>query len=82
MFRISLLGFILFISTFCFSQENYIPSKDNIEARKWFQDSKFGLFIHWGIYKEFIFYSATFLPPGENYFIQSPFSSFFYKISS
>lgn len=50
MFRISLLGFILFISTFCFSQENYIPSKDNIEARKWFQDSKFGLFIHWGIY--------------------------------
>ncbi|MDE1190613.1 MAG: alpha-L-fucosidase [Arachidicoccus sp.] len=35
----------------CISQE-YIPSKENIEARKIFQDNKFGMFIHWGLYSE------------------------------
>ena len=33
-----------------FSQENYTPTAENIEARKWFEDAKFGLFIHWGVY--------------------------------
>ena len=28
----------------------YQPSPDNIAAREWFQDAKFGLFIHWGVY--------------------------------
>ncbi len=28
----------------------YEPSKENLEAREWFQDAKFGLFIHWGVY--------------------------------
>lgn len=28
----------------------YVPSKENLAARKWFQDAKFGLFIHWGVY--------------------------------
>ncbi|WP_019670323.1 alpha-L-fucosidase [Eudoraea adriatica] len=32
------------------SQEKYMPSKENLEARTWFQDAKFGLFIHWGVY--------------------------------
>lgn len=32
------------------SQQNYNPSKENLEARKWFEDAKFGLFIHWGVY--------------------------------
>lgn len=32
------------------AQENYQPSPENLEARKWFQDAKFGLFIHWGVY--------------------------------
>ena len=26
------------------------PTPDNLEARTWFQDAKFGLFIHWGVY--------------------------------
>jgi len=26
------------------------PTKENLEAREWFQDSKFGLFVHWGVY--------------------------------
>lgn len=32
------------------AQNNYSPSQENLEARKWFEDAKFGLFIHWGVY--------------------------------
>ncbi|WP_276165991.1 alpha-L-fucosidase [Zobellia alginiliquefaciens] len=28
----------------------YTPTKGNLEARKEFQDMKFGMFIHWGVY--------------------------------
>jgi alpha-L-fucosidase len=28
----------------------YKPSPENLKARDWFQDAKFGLFIHWGVY--------------------------------
>ena len=31
-------------------EDKYIPSSENLEARKWFQDAKFGIFIHWGVY--------------------------------
>lgn len=30
--------------------QTYVPSSANLEARKQFQDSKFGLFIHWGVF--------------------------------
>lgn len=33
-----------------FAQENYVPSEANIDARTHFQDAKFGIFIHWGLY--------------------------------
>ncbi len=32
------------------AQENYQPSESNLESREWFQDAKFGLFVHWGVY--------------------------------
>jgi alpha-L-fucosidase len=32
------------------AQTAYQPTQANIEARKQFQDEKFGIFIHWGIY--------------------------------
>lgn len=32
------------------AQENYTPTKENLVARQWFQDARFGLFIHWGVY--------------------------------
>jgi alpha-L-fucosidase len=28
----------------------YVPTESNLQARQWFQDAKFGLFIHWGVY--------------------------------
>jgi alpha-L-fucosidase len=29
---------------------DYQPTAENLEARRWFQDAKFGLFVHWGVY--------------------------------
>lgn len=46
----------LFVATFCclftakMRAQNYQPSPENIEARSWFQDARFGLFVHWGVY--------------------------------
>jgi alpha-L-fucosidase len=31
-------------------QSTYIPAPENLTARQEFQDAKFGMFIHWGIY--------------------------------
>lgn len=28
----------------------YQPTKENLENRKWFEDARFGVFIHWGVY--------------------------------
>jgi alpha-L-fucosidase len=28
----------------------YRPAESNLKAREWFQDAKFGLFVHWGVY--------------------------------
>jgi alpha-L-fucosidase len=30
--------------------QSYQPSPENLKSREWFQDAKFGLFIHWGVY--------------------------------
>jgi alpha-L-fucosidase len=30
--------------------QSYQPSASNLKAREWFQDAKFGMFIHWGVY--------------------------------
>jgi alpha-L-fucosidase len=30
--------------------QSYQPAPDNLKSRQWFQDNKFGLFIHWGVY--------------------------------
>src|SRR5262245_48893062 len=32
------------------AESQYQPTSENLEARKWFQDAKFGLFVHWGVY--------------------------------
>src|SRR5260221_11382169 len=33
-----------------YAQQNYQPTPENLKSREWFQDAKFGLFIHWGVY--------------------------------
>lgn len=45
---------ILLLSTllaqFAFGQTGYQPVKANLQARQWFNDAKFGMFIHWGVF--------------------------------
>jgi alpha-L-fucosidase len=40
----------LVVSSPASAQTAYQPSASNLAARRWFQDAKFGLFIHWGVY--------------------------------
>lgn len=30
--------------------QSYTPAPENLANRAWFQDAKFGLFVHWGVY--------------------------------
>ena len=32
------------------AQKAYVPARENLEAREAFEDMRFGIFIHWGIY--------------------------------
>ena len=42
---------LLFVLTTCaLYAQTYTPAPDNLKARTWFQDAKFGLFVHWGVY--------------------------------
>lgn len=41
---------LFFIPKFVFGSQSYEPTEENLQSRIWFQDSKFGLFIHWGAY--------------------------------
>ena len=41
---------LMLLASVCYAQNNYRPSEENLEARAWFEDAKFGLFIHWGVY--------------------------------
>jgi alpha-L-fucosidase len=42
--------FLLGVSTVAYPQWKYEPTPENLKNRDWFQDAKFGLFIHWGVY--------------------------------
>ncbi len=41
---------LVWIAGGALAQDNYTPSSQIINARKQFQDMKFGLFIHWGVF--------------------------------
>ena len=49
------LGGLLGISSLCAQADGtgYTPAPENLQARKEFQDGKFGIFLHWGIYSMF-----------------------------
>jgi alpha-L-fucosidase len=48
--KLAVLLLLTFLAQQASSQEDYVPSRENLEARQWFQDAKFGMFIHWGVY--------------------------------
>jgi alpha-L-fucosidase len=41
---------LIFCAGVCSGQTEYQPTPENLRARREFQDAKFGMFIHWGIY--------------------------------
>ena len=49
------LGGLVGISSLSAQAEgtDYTPTPENLQARKEFQDGKFGIFLHWGIYSMF-----------------------------
>lgn len=53
--RASIVAF-LFILVSCAmamaQAAEYQPTQQELESRRWFEDAKFGMFIHWGIYSE------------------------------
>src|SRR5258708_12743718 len=58
--------------------QDYQPTPENLQARREFQDAKFGMFIHWGVYSvlgagEWIFHYPP-LPLNE----YNPFPLFFH----
>ena len=47
----TLFVLLLILSLSLLAQEKkYTPTPENMKSREWFQDAKFGLFIHWGVY--------------------------------
>lgn len=36
-----------------YAQEDYVPAPENLKARAEFEDMRFGVFLHWGIYSMF-----------------------------
>jgi alpha-L-fucosidase len=46
----AIILFFTILFSISLSSQEYVPSKENLEARKWFQEAKFGLFVHWGVY--------------------------------
>lgn len=53
--RLLCLGSVLGVSSLSaqHAENAYVPSADNLQARQEFQDYKFGIFLHWGIYSMF-----------------------------
>ncbi len=48
--KASIIISALFICVSTFGQWKYEPSPENLKSREWFQQARFGLFIHWGVY--------------------------------
>jgi alpha-L-fucosidase len=48
--RYYLLILLLTMAALAQAQWKYTPTAENLETRKWFEEARFGLFIHWGVY--------------------------------
>src|SRR5512135_2625938 len=48
--RLGSLFAAVLLSAPVLAQDGYQPSPENVKARQWFQEARFGLFIHWGVY--------------------------------
>jgi alpha-L-fucosidase len=44
------IAFLLLLLMVAPALAQYTPAPENLKAREWFQDARFGMFIHWGVY--------------------------------
>lgn len=44
------LSMLCAVLTYGQGQKDYQPALQNLEARQWFNEARFGLFVHWGVY--------------------------------
>lgn len=51
--RLILSALALLSMMSAWAQDAYVPSESNLAAREKFEDNRFGVFIHWGIYSMF-----------------------------
>lgn len=49
LFRTIFLSLLLILTSLT-GRSEYMPTEENLKARKEFRDSGFGIFIHWGVY--------------------------------
>lgn len=45
-----IIAFLVALPLVVNAQQDYVPSTENLKNREWFQDAKYGMFIHWGVY--------------------------------
>ncbi len=50
---ISLFVVLAFAGVSAAAQDDYVPTKENLAARENFEDMRFGIFLHWGLYSMF-----------------------------
>ena len=51
--RVIIAALAALISISATAQKPYVPTEENLKARQEFADSKFGIFLHWGLYSIF-----------------------------
>ncbi len=47
---VTIVNLCLLVGILTAQEKKYAPSPENMKSREWFQDARFGLFIHWGVY--------------------------------
>jgi len=72
-----LIFFLLLFSPITLFGQNYTPSWESLDKRpvpEWFQDSKFGIFIHWGVYSV-----PAWGPTGDSIGVYDKYAEWYWK---
>lgn len=71
---------VLFVLVFydgLINGQNYLPEWESLDKRPlpgWFEDSKFGIFIHWGVYSV-----PAWSPPGDSISVYEKYSEWYWN---
>ena len=68
---------LLLFSGIALNAQNYLPSWESLDKRTvpgWFEDSKFGIFIHWGVYSV-----PSWGPTGDSISVYDKYAEWYWK---